>query len=201
MILKYFKAVSSTDGTKGTEIKSGELNSLFDTYTKQQQLNGATKYRKMYIESDIDITVNVGISSIGDYDSLLVISTGDAEVGAGIDPKATKYGAEIIISSTVNSLTFLSTRSGYDVLRASEDFIYNGDIYAITSIIAGSTDEMVVSFIPSMTTPPKVGETVTSFIPISLVANIAVPFWRMNYYPAFFQSAKQYNNTDIITLV
>lgn len=83
MALTYHKAISDTGGAIGTEIFSGEVNSLLREVTLAEQSSGLTISRKVYIANDgvSDVTISaLSMDSSVAFTAILFESSGDAQV-------------------------------------------------------------------------------------------------------------------------
>ena len=83
MALTYHKAVADTGGAIGSEISSGDVNTLFSEISLSVQASGATVSRKFYIANDgasDEVISNLSKDSDSVFISILFESTGDAQV-------------------------------------------------------------------------------------------------------------------------
>jgi len=196
MAYTYYKATTDDGGTIGIQIASGEVNALFDLLTIAQQTSGISKNRKMYIESDADITAYIGLKTTGLHDSTVFESSGDAQVVGDLTGSEDKYGCAVITASTTTTFTFDNTLQSEILFRAGDKLVYDNVLYDITSVVTDT-----VTFSPAMSATPTVGNTITSVFEFALLAGVPKSLWRKNVYPSSVASVSEYNSVDILIKV
>lgn len=83
MAITYHKAIADTGGAIGSEIYSGDVNTLLREVTLAEQASGATISRKFYIANDGASDVVISALSMDNdtaFQAILFESGGDTEV-------------------------------------------------------------------------------------------------------------------------
>lgn len=198
MAYKFYKAVTDDGGDVGTQISSGEVNALFNRLELTELISGSVKNRKVYIESDADLTCYVGISGLGDYDQSLFASAGNSEVVGDLTGNEAKYGGVPVLSATLNTFTY--TIGLYDLFSHASWASYAGKLFAVSSYIDNGDGTATVTVGSDFPNTPAQSDVITSVLPLSLTAAIPVPFWRVNSVAAASSPVSEYNSVTILAL-
>ncbi len=197
MALKYYRSATDEGGIIDSEITSGTENSLFNDLTIAEEISGATKYRKMWIESDSAVTLYVGVSSPGLFEAYLFpTSTSDDEVIGDFTPASEDhFGGIVVTAGTGNSFTFVTT--AVTMFRAGEYLIHDNLAYLIDTV-ADSAGDTTVTIATTFGITPAVGDWVTAAYVLTLSANAAKPLWRQNTSPAGYVATVDSNSVQIL---
>lgn len=197
MAYTYFRAVTDDGGAKGTETTSGTTNNLFNLLTTQERLNGVVKQRKIYLQSDVDASVYIGILTPGDYPAgtALFNSLSDGEV-VGDLPNAEPYFGAAKINEVTSNTEIEVTGTDNTLFRVGDYCAFKNAVVEIITIGANGDD--VVLIFASDLNAPAVGEYITSLLPASLTAGVAKPIWRENGYPSGAAKLQENNTVEIL---
>lgn len=197
MALKYYKSATDDGGIIDDEITSGTENALFNDLTIAEEIAGSEKYRKIWIESDVPITLYVGISSPGLFEAYLFpTSTGEDEVVGDFAPASEDhFGGIEVTTGTTDSFTFVTTT--VTMFRAGEYLIHNNLAYLIDTVV-DSAGETTVTITTTFGTTPVEGDWITSAYVLSLTAAAAKPLWRQNTSPAGYVATVDNNSVQIL---
>ena len=200
MAYKLYKAVSDNGGGIGVEIFSGEIDALFDELTKPQQLSGVVKNRKIFIESDINKTVYIGIHNAGDFLPSIFTSAGANDEVVDLLGTEDKFTSVVITASTLTGFTYDNTINPYVIFKINQFIVYDSTLHTVGSTVDNGNGTNTVTFGVALTTQPIVGKTITSAIQLTLVAGVPMPFWRRNDYIAGVATSSGYNAVDLLVL-
>jgi hypothetical protein len=195
--ITYYKAVDSeTDGSKGAEIYSGQVDALLPYLTSQDRITGVTQLEKFYIQSDANIDVFTGFTDLGDFHGVMIDSTGTGEVAGDVPPTAPRYGASEILANDADGCT-IKQDDVVDLFRA-DDFILVGDVVVQIDTITANNADRVITYKFPIPYVDLVGGNATSVLKKTLVASTAVPLWVENVVAAGSPAAETYNTVPIV---
>ncbi len=197
MALKYYRSATDDGGIIDSEITSGTENALFNDLTISEEISGSEKYRKMWIESDVPITLYIGISYPGLFEAYLFpTSTSDDEVIGDFTPALEDhFGGIVVTAGTSNSFTFVTT--AVTMFRAGEYLIHDNLAYLIDTVVDGAGDT-TVTITTTFGTTPVADNWITSAYVLSLVAATAQPLWRQNTSNAGYVATVDNNSVQLI---
>jgi len=170
---------SKADGTPDQVIVSGQIGALFTTLTSQERISGDQEFSKMWITSDIDVTVYVGILSPTKYTSTVFVSALDTDAVGDLTGSETRYGAMEVVSALETGIVVKNTF--YTLVRVSDTIIVDGKAYEVSTITDNgdgtSTIVATIDYHPLPPLPPYAWY-ITSVLQINLVTATPKPFWR-----------------------
>ncbi len=192
-----YKAVDSeTDGSKGAEIYSGQVDAILPYLTSQDRITGVTQLEKFYIQSDTDMSIFTGFTNLGDFHGTMIDSTGVGEVAGDVSPTSPRYGAAEIVANDADGCT-IKQDDTVDLFRA-DDYILVGDVVVQIDTITANTADRVIVYKFSIPYIDLVGENATSVMQKTLTASIAVPLWVENIVDAGAPATETYNTVPIV---
>ena len=189
---------SKADGTPDAQITSGEVGALFSTLTSQERINGDTEFSKLWIQSDADVTLFIGIKTPSPYTSTLFLSAStDTDTAADITGSETKYGALEVVSVADPDIT-VKNNPDYVLVRVNDDVIVSGDAYNVTAIVDNGDGTSTITLNRSMAYVPAAGDFVTSVITLNLVTATPGAVWREETVPVGASWYAEFASADIL---
>ncbi len=190
--ITYYKAVDSeTDGSKGPQITSGQIDALLPYVTSQDRITGITQLEKMYVQCDEDLNIYMGTTSLGDFHGAMVDSTGVGEVAGDVSPTAPRYGAAEILSNDANGCV-IKHDPLVDLFRAG-DYILVGDTVVEIDTITPNDSDRTVTYKFTIPYVDLVGTNANTVLQKNLTAGVAVPLWIENVVEAGSPASASYN--------
>ena len=195
----YFKAVDSiSDGSKGTQITSGGLGVILPYVTSQQRIIGITQLEKFYIQSDTNLTIFIGFTSLGLFQGRLIDSTGAAEVAGDVLGATARYGASEILANDANGCT-IEHNAVTDLFRVG-DYILVGDVVVEIATITANTADRVVTYLFTIPYVDLIGTNASSVLQKTLVANVGTPLWCEDIIAAGSPATQTYNTIPLVVV-
>ncbi len=196
-VITYFKAVDSdTDGSKGSQVTSGQVDAILPYLTSQQRIAGITQLEKFYVQSNETIDIFIGFTSLGLFTGEMIDSTGVGEVSGDVSGASDRYGASEILSNSTDGCT-IEHNATTDLFRTG-DYILVGDVVVeIDTITANTTDRDIV-YLFAIPYTDLVGTNASSMIQKSLTADTGVPLWIENIVPAGAPATQTYNTVPLV---
>jgi len=197
--LTYYKAVDSVnDGSKGTQVTSGEIDAILPFLTSQDRIAGVTQLEKFYIQSDVTIDVFVGFTSLGLFNAVMIDSTGTSEVAGDVSSTSPRYGASEIISNTATECV-VKQNDVVDLFRP-DDYILVGDVVVQIDTVTANTADRTITYKFEIPYVDLVGNYASSVLQKSLTANTAVPLWIENTVAAGSPATSTYNTVPLVVV-
>ncbi|WP_297525117.1 hypothetical protein [Sulfurovum sp.] len=201
MTLKYYRSATDNGGAIGDEITSGQMNGLFPTLTVTEEVLGADKFRKIWLESDEDgVDMYMGIADPGLFEAYLfyVVNSNDENIG-DLDPAAQDYfGGVVVKSATIGEFTFDNVSK--TLFRDGEFILHKNRLYDIDTVTDNGTDT-TVSISGDFDPVPEAGDWITSMLNDTLDANTPSPYWRNNVTPSNYDPQTDRNPVQIVMVV
>jgi len=195
--ITYFKCVNSqTDGSKGAQITSGQVDAVLPYLTSQQRITGITQLEKFYIQSDTDLEIFVGLSDLGIFTAGMIDSTGASEVAGDVSGASPRHGASKILANSATGCT-IEHNPTVDLFRAN-DYILVGDVVVQIDTISANTTDRVITYKFTIPYVNLVGQNATSVLQKSLTAGVGVPLWIENIVPAGAPATQTYNTIPMV---
>lgn len=195
--ITFFKAVNSaTDGSKGAQITSGQVDAVLPYLTSQQRITGITQLEKFYVQSDVNLDVFIGFASLGLFTAGMIDSTGVAEVSGSVSGVSSRFGASTIIANDANGCT-IAHNTVKDLFRAG-DYILVGDVVVQINTISANTANRVITYLFPIPYVDLVGTKASSMIQKSLVASVGMPLWIENIVGAGAPATQTYNTIPLV---
>ena len=195
--ITYFKAVDSdTDGSKGAQITSGQVDGILPYLTSQQRITGITQLEKFYVQSDVGLDIFIGFTDLGLFTAGMIDSTGVAEVSGDVSGASPRFGSANIISNTADGCV-IAHNPTIDLFRAG-DFILMGDVVVEIDTITANTTDRTIVFLFSIPYVDLVGTNATAVIQKTLLADVGLPLWIENIVPAGAPATQTYNTVPLV---
>lgn len=195
--ITFFKAVNSaSDGSKGAQITSGQVDAVLPYLTSQERITGITQLEKFYVQSDVNLEVFVGFTSKGLFNGQLVDSTGASEVSGDVSGASPRYGASEILANDANGCT-IKQDDVTDLFRAN-DYILVGDVVVQIDTITANTADRVITYKFAIPYVDLVGTKASSVLQKTLTANVGTPLWIEDVVPAGAPATQTYNTIPLV---
>ena len=196
-IITYYKAVSSTsDGSKGALVTSGQIDAILPYLTSQQRITGITQLEKFYVQSDTTMQVFIGFTSLGLFNATMITSTGAVEVAGDVLPATARFGASEILSNTASGCV-IKDNPVLDLYRAG-DYILVGDVVVQIDTITATGSNRTIEYLFDIPYVDLVGTKASSTIQVSLTKDVAVPFWVENIVAIGSPATQTYNTVPLV---
>ncbi len=196
-VVIYFKAVDSeTDGSKGAQVTSGQVDAILPYLTSQQRISGITQLEKFYVQSSETIDIFVGFTDLGEFTGEMIDSTGASEVAGDVSGGSDRYGASEILANDADGCT-IEHNTTTDLFRAG-DYILVGDVVVEIDTITANTTDRVITYLFAIPYVDLVGTNASSVIQKSLTADVGTPLWIENIVPAGAPATQTYNTVPLV---
>jgi len=195
--ITYYDCVDSvTDGSKGVQITSGQVDIILPYLTSQDRITGTTQLEKFYVQSDVGLDVFIGFTDLGLFTAGMIDSTGVAEVAGDVSGASPRYGSAEIISNTASGCV-IKHNAVEDLFRAG-DYILVGDVVVKIDTITANTADRTITFLFDIPYVDLVGTNASSVLQKTLVANTALPLWVENIVPSGSPATQTYNTVPMV---
>jgi len=168
---------SKPDVTPDQEITSGQVGALFSTLTSQERITGDEELSKMWIISDVDVTIYIGLSQPMPYTSTVFLSASDNDTEGDLTGSEIKYGALKVVSATASAVK-VTANPDYTLSRAGDFIVVSGKGYEIDTVTDNGDGTLDIAATIDYAVVPNPGEFVTTAFQMTLVTATAKSFWR-----------------------
>ncbi len=197
--ITYYKAVDSgSDGSKGSQITSGQVDALLPYLSSQDRINGVTQLEKLYVQSDVDLSIFIGITSRGLFRGSILDSTGSDEVRSDVPSDRPRYGAAEI---TANSASNVTVKTPPDTIFRANDYVLVGDIVVQADSVTDNGDgTTTIAYKYDIPYSDQVGTNCASMLKTDLTGGNAKPYWIENVVPAGAPATSTSNTIPLIVV-
>ena len=167
---------SKADGTINEQITSGQLGALLTPLTVAERANGDDELTKVWITSDEDATVYVGIDMYTAYTNNIFISANEDDAVGDLTGTEGRMGALKVVSCTETELIVLEDE--FDLAMEGDVLSINYKPYTIDTLTDNGDGTLTIVATIDYVLPLAVdGDFVTTVIPLNLVTATPKPFW------------------------
>lgn len=135
MAIKYYKSEYDIGGAVGDEIQSGVLNNLFPDLEADERLNGTTRLRKIWYESDTDLAeCYPTIANDSQFYYRVFKSANDDDTVDDLTGNERRYGSLTITDisdSTVTLQLMTSENYGIELFEDGDDVLIGDSKYTV----------------------------------------------------------------------
>jgi len=198
-VITFYKAVdSATDGSKGVQVTSGQVDAIFPYLTSQNRISGITQLEKFYVQSDVGIDIYIGFTNLGLFNTTMIDSTGVIEVSGDVSGASPRYGSSEILANDANGCT-IKHNAINDLFRVN-DFILIGSVVAQIATITDNTTDRVITYVFAVEYVDAVGTFATSLIQKTLTANVGTPLWGEKTVQAGASATQTYDTVPVVVV-
>ena len=167
---------SKIDGTPDQIIVSGDLDVALSSVTPAERAAGNTEFVKLWIESDIDVSTVLGLSSYTAYSHNVFLSASDSDIETDLTGAETRYGALKVVSATATSI-IIEEDEHYTLVRVGDTIIVEEAPYEIATITDNGDSTLTIDATIDYVAVPAGGDFIASVFSLSLVATTPKSFW------------------------
>ena len=197
--LTFYKSAADDGGAIGAQITDGGIDDLLPPITSQDRLHGLTFHRKVWIESDTDLSILNSIANHGQYGAVYFESANANDTVADLTGTETKYGAMLIVSNTENDV-IVNNNADYTIMRVGDYAFIGADVVQIDTITDNGDGTSTVAFSPAIPTADHSGTYFSTMIDKAFTAATPLPFWVKIDVPTLAPISSNYNTLKFLTV-
>ena len=198
--ITFFKSATPDGGAKGDQLTDGGVDDLLPEITSQNRLNGVEFFRKIWYESDADVTCMASLANEGNYNACFFKSANDADTVADLTGNEDMYGALKIVSNTVNTVKVTNDADGWTLARVNDHGYIGNDVVKVDTITDNGDGTSTFNFSPDVADVDHTGEYFDTLISVNMTATTAVPFWCKVKVPALAPLNSTYNTLQFLSI-